>query len=39
VVVNSVFVRRLVNRACSSTDKTSGVVFVVVTRQPRIRRE
>jgi hypothetical protein len=25
--------------ACSSAESTSGVVFEVVTRQPRIRRE
>ena len=33
---------KLVDRyrmACSSAESTSGVVFEVVTRQPRIRRE
>ena len=31
--------RRRVNSACSSTERTSGVVFEVDTRQPRMRRE
>ena len=39
VAVNSTFVRRRVNRACSSAEITNGVVLDVVTRQPRIRRE
>ena len=37
--VNSMLVRRRVNKACSNADSTSGVVLLVVTRQPRIRRE
>src|SRR6056297_2140261 len=39
LAVKATLWRRRVNRACSSAAMTSGVVFDVDTRQPRIRRE
>jgi hypothetical protein len=39
VAVKAALPRRRVNSACSSALLTSGVVFDVLTRQPRIRRE
>jgi len=39
VAVKATLPRRRVNSACSNAELASGVVFEVLTRQPRMRRE